>query len=81
MNSEVGGFWEAFLAAGAASLIATLSYVDPLSAQMLARQFYREWLSGEATKAEALRRAQLWMRSHRPEPEHWATHILIGDHR
>jgi tetratricopeptide (TPR) repeat protein len=81
LRTEVGGFWQAFLNAGAASLVATLAYVHPGYARQLALAFYREWLSGGVTKAEALRRAQLAMLQQQIEPRYWACHILIGDHR
>ena len=77
LSNEVGGFWEAFLNAGASRIIVTVTYVHPESAQRLALAFYRHWLSGLAS-AEALRQAQFEMRQEKPEPEHWATHILIG---
>lgn len=81
LGSEVGGFWQAFLRAGAASLVATLAYVHPGAAERLALDFYREWLAGGVSKAEALRRAQLKLRALDPDPRRWATHVLIGDHR
>lgn len=85
LGSEVGGFWQGFLHAGAISLIATLFYVNPTSAQELAMEFYREWIAGNVTKAESLRRAQLRLRKKKEredkkDPLHWASHILIGDH-
>jgi CHAT domain-containing protein len=81
ISGEVGGFWQAFLHAGTASLIATLFYVHPDSAQQLALAFYKEWLKGGVTKAEALRRAQRQLRQQCAELSWWASHILIGDHR
>lgn len=77
LSSEVGGFWEAFLHAGARGIIVTLAYVHPASAQRLALAFYRHWLNGKDS-AEALRQAQLEVRQEHPEPNHWAAHILIG---
>jgi tetratricopeptide (TPR) repeat protein len=77
LSNEVGGFWEAFLHAGASAIIATVAYVDPDSAQRLALGFYRHWLTG-CGSAEALRQSQLELRRERPEPSDWATHILIG---
>jgi tetratricopeptide (TPR) repeat protein len=77
LAGEVGGFWEAFLHAGAREVIATLAYVHPDSAQRLALAFYGHWLEGKGS-AEALRQAQLEVRRERPEPYDWATHILIG---
>lgn len=79
-RSEVDGYWRAFLHAGAASLIATLTFVHPEFAGQLALDFHQEWLKGDATKAEALRRVQLRMLRQGIEPHHWASHILIGDH-
>jgi tetratricopeptide (TPR) repeat protein len=77
LASEVGGFWEAFLHAGARGIVVSLAYVHPESAQLLALAFYRHWLDGKAS-AEALRQAQLEVRQQRPEPSDWAAHILIG---
>ncbi|HKO44946.1 MAG TPA: CHAT domain-containing protein [Pyrinomonadaceae bacterium] len=77
ISNDVGGFWEAFLQAGAKRIIATLTYVDPESAQLVALAFYRHWLNG-LDCAEALRQAQLEVRQERPELDNWATHILIG---
>ncbi len=79
LAGDVGGFWEGFLRAGAASLVAALVYVHPADASDLALAFYRNWISGRLSKAEALRQAQLEMRSRNSDPQHWATHILIGD--
>lgn len=81
LGSEVGGFWQGFLHAGASSIIATLSYLNPTFAHELALEFYRQWLSGNVTKAEALRRAQLHICQEEKDPLHWASHILIGDYR
>jgi Tfp pilus assembly protein PilF len=77
LSSEVGGFWEAFLYAGASRVIVTLAYVHPESAQRIALAFYRHWLNGEGA-GEALRQAQLEVRREQPDPYHWASHILIG---
>jgi CHAT domain-containing protein len=77
LSSEVGGFWEAFLHAGARGIIVTLAYVHPESAQRLALAFYRHWLNGQDS-GEALRQAQLEVRRERPAPGDWAAHILIG---
>ncbi|KAF2990209.1 CHAT domain-containing protein [Methylocystis sp. MJC1] len=77
LASEVGGFRQAFLEAGAPSLVATLFYVDPDHAQKLAQEFYRHWLDGQ-TKAEALRRAQCSLRDRGLRVGDWAAHTLIG---
>ena len=78
-RSEVDGFWRAFLHAGAASLIAALTFVHPEYAGQLAPAFYQEWLKGGITKAESLRRVQLRMYQQGIEPRHWAPYLLIGD--
>lgn len=77
LSNEVGGFWEAFLHAGARRIIVTVTYVHPESAQRLALAFYHHWLNG-TSPAKALHQAQLEVRQAEPAPEHWATHILIG---
>jgi CHAT domain-containing protein len=80
LGGEVGGFWQAFLAAGVPSIVGTLFFVDPGHAQRIAVEFYRGWQTGGLTKAEALRRAQLAMAREGIEARHWASHVLIGDH-
>lgn len=77
LSSDVGGFWEAFLYAGARGIIVSLAYVHPEAAQLLALAFYRHWLDGKDAP-EALRQAQLEVRQQRPKPDDWAAHILIG---
>lgn len=79
-GSETGGFWQAFLHAGASSLLTTVAFVHPCYAQQLAQKFYLQWFGG-ASKAEALRRAQLKMRKKGIASRHWASHILIGNPR
>jgi hypothetical protein len=81
LGSGTGGFWRAFLEAGAASLVATLSYVDPANAQSLALDFYRHWNTMAATKAEALRQAQLALKTTGHDTLDWSSHVLIGSHR
>ena len=78
MRTEADGFWRAFLVAGATSIIATLTMIEPDSAEALALDFYRAWFDG-ASKAEALRSAQLAAIARGAEPDCWAAHILIGD--
>jgi CHAT domain-containing protein len=79
MKNEVGGFWQAFLVAGAATLVATLTPVDPRRATELVTDFYDHWLGDGLGRAQALRAAQRAMLSAGRGPEDWATHILIGD--
>jgi CHAT domain-containing protein len=81
LPSEVGGFWQAFLEAGVPALVATLFYVDPIHAQNLAQEFYRNWLTHGMTKATALQHAQLTLARRGLEVGQWASHVLIGDPR
>jgi len=78
LGSEIGGFLEAFLLAGAKSVIATLYPVDPGAAQKVSMYFYSEWLEKGFSKPEALQRAQLAVRKEHPDPKFWASHILVG---
>ncbi|HKO62168.1 MAG TPA: hypothetical protein VJV03_13475 [Pyrinomonadaceae bacterium] len=52
------------LFSGIRGVIVTIAYVHPESAQRLA--------------PEASRQAQLEVRRETPEPEHWATYVVIG---
>ena len=60
--SDYTGIAAALLRAGAPSVIATLWNVNDLASSLLMRRFYVELLSGGHSPAEALRRAQLWLR-------------------
>ncbi|MEV5408113.1 CHAT domain-containing protein [Thermopolyspora sp. NPDC052614] len=62
-GDELIGLTRALLYAGAPSALVALWRVDELSTSMLFGKFYAE-LRGGASKAEALRRAQLWPRPH-----------------
>jgi CHAT domain-containing protein len=77
----IGGFWEAFLQAGATSLIATLAKVHPEDAEQLAHTFYKAWLEQNVSKARALQLAQQELRRKKTKSFHWARYVLIGDHR
>jgi hypothetical protein len=76
-RAQVNGFFRAFPIAGANTLIAALTYVDPGAASDLAELFFRNWLSG-STKIEALHKAQEELKKTR-EAKDWASHCLIGD--
>ncbi|MBN1959459.1 MAG: CHAT domain-containing protein [Deltaproteobacteria bacterium] len=69
----------AFLTAGARTIIATQMRILDLSAALIIKRFYRE-LRNNST-AEALRLAALHVRKNYPHPSHWATFILSGDFR
>ena len=80
LGSEMGGFLEAFLRAGARSIIATLYHVDPPEAENITINFYNKWLNKRVPKAEALRLAQLEVRNRRKNDiRYWASHVLVGD--
>jgi CHAT domain-containing protein len=87
------GFAYPLLEAGAKSVVASLWSVNDQSSELLMRQFYENWL-GEVgslkpkmSKAEALRKAQLWLRDWRDakgeqpyaHPYYWSAFVLIGD--
>jgi CHAT domain-containing protein len=74
------GLPQAFFTAGAQRVIATLWAVDDGSSSALMQEFYRHLLGNAEAPAEALRAAQLTIRS-RPEwsaPRHWAGFVLSG---
>jgi CHAT domain-containing protein len=90
------GLQRAFQIAGARSVVASLWKVPDEETHQLMREFYRRIWSGKpASKAEALRQAQLWMLEHwkprgtldRPAPQGppppyvWAAFVLSGDWR
>ncbi|HEY7215615.1 MAG TPA: CHAT domain-containing protein [Thermoanaerobaculia bacterium] len=80
-RTDVGGFVRAFIQAGTATVVAPLVHVHPESAQTLAMEYYRRWMQGDVTKAEALRQAQLQLLREGIEGRHWASHVLFGDYR
>ena len=62
LPDEVIGLPAGFLAAGAAGVVGSLWPVDDRSTALLMTNFHRRMLAG-ASPAEALRAAQLWLRS------------------
>jgi CHAT domain-containing protein/tetratricopeptide (TPR) repeat protein len=92
------GLAHAFFQAGARSLLVSLWQVDDRATSLLMQRFYENYrgayegprmgLSGRPmTKAEALREAKVWLRSHEDEhgarpfehPHYWSSFVLIGD--
>ena len=69
------------IGAGARSAVATLWAVSDESTSILTTAFYREALSGQASRAQALRHAQrALMKDERyAHPFYWAPYILIGN--
>lgn len=71
----------AFLQAGAKSVVASLWKVDDYATRELMKNFYLELASGTVTTAEALRRAQIKLRQN-PQyqsPFYWAAFTAQGD--
>ena len=71
-------FNSAFLKGGAPSVVASLWKVDDGPTQYLMAEFYRQLLEG-ASKARALRLAELATRKRYPDPHDWAAFELTGD--
>ena len=68
--------------AGAQSTLASLWKVQDSSTAILIGEFYRELKTGQVSKAEALRRAQLKLLKQYPnfaQPLYWAPFILVGN--
>jgi len=63
LPEEAIGLPSGFLQAGSAGVIGSLWSVNDLSTALLMIRFYQEHLRNMASPAEALRRAQLWLRS------------------
>ncbi|MEU4510467.1 CHAT domain-containing protein [Nonomuraea wenchangensis] len=62
LPDEVIGLPTGLLQAGAAGVVAPLWAVPDVRTSMLMTEFYRDWHSASWTPAEALRRAQIWLR-------------------
>ena len=82
-GNELLGLMRSFLAAGAASLLATLWAVEDRSAADLMREFYARLAAGEA-KSAALRQAQMAVLDRKEtgegrHPYYWAPYFLVGD--
>lgn len=74
------GFSEAFLAAGARSVLNSLWSVGDISTEELMTRFYLQLVAG-ATTADALRSAKLEFIAHpqSSHPANWAAFVLNGD--
>jgi CHAT domain-containing protein len=80
LGEGLAGFGTAFVAAGVPTVIATLWPVDDRVTADLMSAFYDE-LSQNRPASEALRRAQLRLRSRSAtrHPHYWAGFVVIGD--
>jgi len=74
------GLSSAFLSAGVPTVVASLWPVDDGATVLFMRVFYGE-LARQASAAEALRKAQVVLRSRSATraPRHWAGFVVIGD--
>lgn len=80
-TAAASDFADAFLAAGARTVIASTRWVDDEASAYLSDAFYGNWLAG-MSRAEALRASLLELREAREEwnhPAYWAFYRLIGD--
>ncbi len=76
-GDEIIGLARAFLGAGAATLVVSLWLVEDRVAAEFMPSLYR-FLDTGASRASALRQAQLAIRDQYPHPFHWAAFMLIG---
>ncbi len=79
-GSDVASLAQAFSFAGSRSLLGSLWKVDDEATAALMEEFYSQ-LVGGASKAEALRQAQLKVRSDPrwQHPSYWSAFVLFGD--
>ena len=80
-GDDLVGLSRGFIYAGAPSIMATLWSVCERSTYILMVEFYKNWIQRGMTKAQALRQAQLNLKSSDDysSPQHWAPFIMIGD--
>ena len=78
VGEGVFGLRRAFMLAGAKTLVMSLWKVPDQQTQELMEDFYRRILAGQP-RAEALREAQLAMKSKYPDPKYWGGFICQGD--
>ncbi len=80
-GDEMAGLAQAFLQAGATSLLVSLWTVNDPATAALMTVFYDAWLKESADKAEALRRAIAETRRRWPHTYYWGAFTLVGDWR
>ncbi|MEA5601585.1 CHAT domain-containing protein [Nostoc sp. UHCC 0252] len=81
-NRATLGLAGAAIKAGARSTVASLWHINDQSTAILIGEFYNELVNTKATKAEALRRAQVKLLTKYPNysrPGYWAAYVLIGN--
>jgi len=79
-NEGVLGLRQAFMLAGAKTLLMSLWKVPDQQTYELMVDYYRLALRGES-RAEALREAQLSLKARYPDPYYWGAFICQGDPR
>ncbi|MCP4350132.1 MAG: tetratricopeptide repeat protein [Desulfobacterales bacterium] len=80
-GDDLVGLARGFIYAGTPSILATLWEVDDRSTSILMKKFYENWYRKGMSKPEALRKAQISIKS-MPGYEHpfyWAPFVMIGD--
>ncbi|MCB0009048.1 MAG: CHAT domain-containing protein, partial [Anaerolineales bacterium] len=75
-GDEIIGLTRAFLGAGAATLVASLWLVEDESTARLMSDWYRRM--PDASRAAALRQAQLALKETHSHPYYWAPFVLVG---
>lgn len=80
-GDDMVGLSRGFIYAGTPSILATLWNVDDRSTSILMKQFYDNWQNKGMAKPEALRQAQLAIKSMPgyKHPYYWAAFEMIGD--
>ena len=78
IGEGVFGLRRAFVVAGAKTLIMSLWKVPDMQTQGLMVDFYQRILAGQSP-ADALREAQLAMKTRYPHPYYWGAFICQGD--
>jgi CHAT domain-containing protein len=76
-GDEILGLTRAFLGAGAATLVVSLWLVQDETTAELMQRWYRHLREGLG-RAEALRKAQLEIKTKHPHPYYWAPFVLVG---
>lgn len=74
----VHGLRRAFTIAGVRTVVMSLWRIPDAETRDLMEAFYRRMIAGEP-RAEALRAAQMEVRSRRPSPFHWGGFVLEGE--
>jgi CHAT domain-containing protein len=79
LPDEVVSIPSALVEAGVAGIVASLWRIPDESTSILMAKFYEYWKHEHLHPAEALRRAQAWVRDyHDPRPYYWAAFYYTG---